>query len=86
MRQPVVPGQKVEVELPHSEVCMHMRCAGKRAFVEVSDSRFPSAQIFRKDGTKFSSPVLLGEAGVYQTDDGMYINMPIVEALASEWL
>lgn len=52
------------VRLPYSEVCMHMRVAGRRAMVEIlTTHRYPSAQIWL-DGRRYSTPVTLGEAGI----------------------
>jgi len=54
-------GERVTVELPYSEVCMHMRVAGKRMDVEVLPD---GAQLLNADGSKFSFPITHGEAGI----------------------
>jgi hypothetical protein len=64
--QYVQPGDTVELILPHSEVCMHMKVAGKLAKVELIATQYaPVAQIKRQDGTNFSFPVSYGEGGFY---------------------
>lgn len=63
-------GEIVRVELPFSEVCMHMRVAGVSRNVEV---RSDGAQILNEDGSKFSFPVTHGEAGVYRDANGFYV-------------
>lgn len=91
MHAVVTPGVRVELILPHSEVYMHMRVAGKRAFVTLSDSEYPMAQISKKDGTPFSSPVLPGEAGVMhhanaeRNEDHHYFMVPTPSDPA-DWL
>lgn len=51
------------VEMPCSEVCLHMRVAGKPMMVELLSR---SAQLYDPlTGRPFSSPILFGEAGVY---------------------
>jgi hypothetical protein len=86
----IKPGDTVEVILPHSEVCMHMRVAGKRAKVELTTSKFPAAQIRRENGMAFSNPVLTGEAGLYYDDaQGFYyypIDMTVGVNISAEWL
>ncbi len=51
----------VQVELPYSEVCMHMRLAGKVRWVVPQGTM---AQILNDDGSNFSFPVTRGEAGL----------------------
>lgn len=62
-------GGEAEVELPYSEVCMHMRVAGKRYRVRAMPAswdakRVGSVQILNPDGSLFSFPILPDEAGV----------------------
>jgi hypothetical protein len=71
MRRTVAIGDVVTVELPWSEVCMHMRVAGKRMNVQVLSHR--SAQLLNDDGTPFSFPILAVEAGIYQDKDGLFV-------------
>lgn len=68
------PGERAEIELPFSEVCMHMRVAGTTMEVELVETpQYLStafsyhAQLY-KDGAKFSAPITLGEAGIYRTE------------------
>lgn len=59
----------LEVILPHSEVCLHMRVAGKRAYVRLTTPKGRKqpvrVQIYDKDKRTFSAPVLPGEGGFY---------------------
>lgn len=65
-------GDRVEVELPCSEVCMHMGVAGKRMLVEITDALYHKAQLWTLDGEKFSFPVAVYEAGIYRDESGFY--------------
>lgn len=49
------------VELPYSEVCMHMRVAGKEMDVALLSTGM--CQLFDADGRPFSMPITRGEAG-----------------------
>lgn len=57
-----IPQDAVRVVLPHSGVCMHMRLAGKTQWVVPVRARI--AQIYSDDGSQFSAPITLGEAGL----------------------
>jgi hypothetical protein len=56
-----MPENTVRVKLPHSEVAMHMKLAGRDYWVAASGR---AAQIYSDDGQPFSFPVLLAEAGL----------------------
>ena len=58
----VMPPNTVRVNLPHSEVCMHMQLAGQDHWVAKVDKH--AAQIYRDNGERFSAPILLSEAGL----------------------
>lgn len=49
------------IELPYSEVCLHMRVAGRRMLVGPAGPRM--AQLYDDDGKPFSFPITRGEAG-----------------------
>jgi hypothetical protein len=74
----VRPGDRVRLELPHSEVCMHMQVAGKVMTVEVNGGELPdgrpwsSAQLLNDDGSHFSCPIGIGEAGIYGSPEALY--------------
>lgn len=68
MKQYVKAGDRVMKEMPWSEVCMHMRIAGKLFDCEVKDN---SVQLW-KDGRVFSAPITHGEAGFYHDDNRGY--------------
>ena len=58
-------GDVVRVRLPYSEVCIHMRVAGKPMNVQLlQEGSSPMAQLLNDDGSRFSFPILLGEAGI----------------------
>src|SRR5437764_280118 len=64
----------VRLELPYSEVCMHMGVAGKEMWVRVCGESMNMAQLYDDQGRKFSAPITVGEAGVPE---------PILERLAN---
>lgn len=82
----VKPGDTVLAVLPHSEVCLHMRVAGRLAMLRMKGSegsnRITSVQIHKLDGQPFSSAVLPGEAGVRSEGEGdeerQYVRTPNV--------
>lgn len=62
-KRPVnIPPDAVLIEQPYSEVCMHMRVAGKPMWV--SPVGAPMAQLYDLEGVKFSFPICRGEAGL----------------------
>jgi len=65
-------GDRVHIiPIPHSEVCMHMKVAGRLdMMVELVSIR--SAQLINPDGTIFSAPIGIGEAGFYCDCKGIY--------------
>lgn len=70
MKRRVTAGETVRVQLPWSEVCMHMRVADQVRGVQVLTS---GVQILNEDGSRFSFPVTHGEAGIYSDAEGLYI-------------
>ena len=70
MMKRISVGTVVSLELPWSEVCMHLKVAGQTRSVEVLPN---GAQILNADGSKFSFPVTHGEAGIYQDAQGLYV-------------
>lgn len=64
-------GERVTLEMPWSEVCMHMQVAGKVMQAEIQPSGY-SAQLYTLDGRVFSAPVTTGEAGFYREDERFY--------------
>jgi hypothetical protein len=57
-----LPANTVRVNLPHTEVCMHLRVAGRDHWVAPVGER--AAQIYTDDGERYSAPILLCEAGL----------------------
>lgn len=77
-RKPVIPGERYQGEMPHSEVCIHMRVAGKIMEFELLENE-RSVQLY-KNGQPFSSPILYGEAGVFRDYDGtFYFYLPFAQ-------
>lgn len=61
-----IPEEAVQVTLPYSEVCMHMRVAGTTMWVKPLSRNM--AQILNDDGSNFSIPITRGEAGLPYVD------------------
>lgn len=71
-QQFVAPGYAFANVMPHSEVCISMRVAGKRMFCMMLTER--SVQLFEPStGQRFSAPILTGEAGIYSDNGQFYI-------------
>lgn len=68
--QYVKVGDTVNMEIAFSEVAMHMRVAGKVMPVKLVSERM--AQLLRPDGSDFSFPITMGEAGFYEDSRGIY--------------
>jgi hypothetical protein len=59
-------------EMPYSEVCMHMRVAGRRMWIAGADGPLYGGidivarmiQLYDEHGRKFSAPITRGEAGL----------------------
>ncbi len=66
-------GDTIRVRLPYSEVCVHMRVAGKPMTVQIVGTEYPVAQLIGDDGAPFSGPILLGEAGIYTDGERYYV-------------
>lgn len=80
----LAPGDTVRVELPHSEVCMHMGIAGSVREVEVTSecrSGLAMAQILDPDGRPFGAPVTPGEAGIFSDRHGFYAFVSLEEPM-----
>lgn len=76
-------GSQAVVTMPYSEVCMHMRVAGKRMVVLLKNER--QAQLFPIASTHpFSAPILPGEAGLYRDAGGFYYYNQVVRLTKGE--
>ena len=60
-------GDRFMIELPYSEVCMHLGLAGKVRMIEIQAD---GAQILDQEGRPYSIPITWGEAGVYTSRAG----------------
>jgi hypothetical protein len=65
----IAPGEIGTAEMPWSEVCMHLRVAGKVMRFEFLGT---AVQLLDEDGKPFSFPITAGEAGIHQHPDGTY--------------
>lgn len=72
IRRNIQAGDRVTLELPFSEVCMHFRLAGKVAEVEFLQGRYELVAQVHYQGRPFSSPITAGEAGAYCTSGGQW--------------
>lgn len=74
MKFPRIPlnlGDRFWTIMPYSEVCLHMKIAGKEMIVQVLNHT--SAQVYTLEGEEFSFPITTGEAGVYtDLSGGLY--------------
>jgi hypothetical protein len=73
-------GHAYELELPYSEVCMHLLVAGKRMRVTVLDGG--AAQLLGPHNSLFSAPITWAEAGIYRDVDGRPYVQSTLEAVA----
>jgi hypothetical protein len=73
----IAPGVRYAAEMPHSEVCVHMRIAGKLFYFEWYGGR--AVQLFgaASGDCPFSAPILTGEAGIYEDAGGHYFYPPV---------
>ncbi len=83
-------GETIMIELPFSEVAIHLGVAGKVRPVQIEVRIYqdpdggektvsPLAQIKNQDGTDFSFPILLGEAGIFIDEHGHYYTYKAAE-------
>jgi hypothetical protein len=64
----LAPGESIAIELPYSEVCIHMRIAGQVHQVELfMEGPYPMARI------EGYPPVLAAEAGILSDPQGHYV-------------
>jgi hypothetical protein len=69
-KQRIYPNQELILELPYSEVCMHLRVAGTRMRARlVADGM---VQLLDADGCEFSFPITAAEAGLDHDHDGWH--------------
>lgn len=65
------PGDFVEKIMPYSEVCMHMKIAGKRMRVQLLPNG-RSVQLYSSNGKPSSFPITTGEAGIFEENGNFY--------------
>jgi hypothetical protein len=67
------PNQEFTVQLPYSEVCMHLRVAGTRMHARLEQGGM--VQLLGPDGSPFSFPITAGEAGLdHDPHHGWYLD------------
>jgi hypothetical protein len=64
------PNQGTVLQLPYSEVCMHLRVAGTRMRARLQPGGM--VQLLGADGRQFSFPITAAEAGLDHDHDGWY--------------
>lgn len=57
------------MQLPYSEVCMHMKVAGSTMWVGPVSIGGNAVQLYDDAGVKFSAPILDSEAGYTMTNN-----------------
>jgi hypothetical protein len=67
-KQPIRPNQETTLQLPYSEVCMHLRVAGTRMRARLLPNGM--VQLLDPDGRDFSFPITAAEAGLHHDHDG----------------
>jgi hypothetical protein len=65
------PTEEFAIQLPYSEVCMHLRVAGTRMRARLQPNRM--VQLLHPDGTDFSFPITDSEAGLYTDEQGAWL-------------
>jgi hypothetical protein len=72
-RRLIAPNQEFTVQLPSSEVCMHLRVAGTRMHAQLLPNGM--VQLLGPDGSPFSFPITAGEAGLdHDPHHGWYLD------------
>src|SRR5215213_9053894 len=66
--RPLHPGQETILELPYSEVCMHLGVAGTRMRARLEPNGM--VQLLDADGREVSFPITAAEAGLDHDQDG----------------
>lgn len=66
----IKPGERGRLHMPFSEVCCHMKVAGKEMSFELEPNGM--VQLFDEKGRVFSFPITSGEAGIYNDEEGYY--------------
>jgi hypothetical protein len=69
-KRPIHPNQETILELPYSEVCMHLRVAGTRMRARLQPTGM--VQLLDADGREFSFPITAAEAGLDHDHDGWF--------------
>jgi hypothetical protein len=64
------PNQEFTLQLPYSEVCMHLRVAGTRMRARLQPNGM--VQLLDADGREFSFPITAAEAGLHLDHDGWH--------------
>ena len=67
-KRPIHPNQETILELPYSEVCVHLRVAGTRMGARLQPDGM--VQPLDPDGRDFSFPITAAEAGLHHDQDG----------------
>jgi hypothetical protein len=67
-KRPIHPNQETILELPYSEICLHLGIAGTRMGARLQPNGM--VQLLDADGRDFSFPITAAEAGLHHDQDG----------------
>ena len=67
---PMARGESAVITLPYSEVCMHLRVAGKTRIVRLSDDGCTADILDTVTGKPWTLTILASEAGISYGKDG----------------
>jgi hypothetical protein len=83
-KRPIHPDQETILELPYSEVCMHLRVAGTRMGARLQPNGM--VQLLDADGRDFSFPITAAEAGLHHDQHDWYsvATDPLVDQLPAD--
>ena len=83
-KRPIHPNQETVLELPYSEVCMHLRVAGTRMRARLQPNGM--VQLLDADGRDVSFPITAAEAGLHHDQDGWssVVTDPLVDQLPAD--
>jgi hypothetical protein len=83
-KRPIHPDQETILELPYSEVCMHLRVAGTRMRARLQPNGM--VQLLDADGRDVSFPITAAEAGLHHDQDGWssVVTDPLVDQLPAD--
>jgi hypothetical protein len=73
LRVDIVPGKVYRITMPYSEVCMHMKIAGKKMWVALIGTKVLMANLFDPEHDCRLPAITPSEAGIYYDQKGYYV-------------